>query len=58
MNIWFTSNHLCVPKTQGNESRLRSQRCVCRKSNPSIFVVQSADEWAAKNTPRPLHGAR
>jgi hypothetical protein len=22
MNIWFTSNYLCVPKTQGNESRL------------------------------------
>jgi len=25
MNIWFTSNHLCVPKTQGNESRLTTQ---------------------------------
>ncbi len=22
MNIWFTSDHLCAPKTQGNESRL------------------------------------
>ena len=22
MNIRFTSDHLCVPKTQGNESRL------------------------------------
>jgi hypothetical protein len=30
----------------------------CRKSNPNIFVVQSAEDWAAKNTPCPLHGAR
>jgi hypothetical protein len=32
--------------------------CACRKSNPKIFVVQSAEDWAAKNTPCPLHGAR
>jgi hypothetical protein len=32
--------------------------CACRKSNPNIFVVQSAEDWAAKNTPCPLHGAR
>ena len=33
-------------------------RCACRKSNPDIFVVQSAEDRAAKNTPCPLHGAR
>jgi hypothetical protein len=32
--------------------------CACRKSNPNIFVVQSAEDWAAKNAPCPLHGAR
>jgi hypothetical protein len=30
----------------------------CRKSNPNIFVVQSAEDWAAKNAPCRLHGAR
>jgi hypothetical protein len=33
-------------------------RCAYWKSNPNIFVVQSAEDWAAKNTPCPLHGAR
>ena len=32
--------------------------CAYRKSNPDIFVVQSAEDWAAKNSPCPLHGAR
>ena len=32
--------------------------CACRKSNPDILVMQSAEDWAAKNTPCPLHGAR
>ena len=28
------------------------------KINPTIIVVQSAEDWAAKNAPCPLHGAR
>jgi hypothetical protein len=28
------------------------------KSNPVIFVMQSAEDWAAKNTPCLLYGAR
>jgi Bacterial regulatory helix-turn-helix protein, lysR family/Autoinducer synthase len=36
----------------------RGEACACRKSNPKIFVVQSAEDWAAKNAPCPLHGAR
>src|SRR6267378_952024 len=32
--------------------------CACRKSNPDIFVMQSAEDWAAKNTPCPLNSAR
>jgi hypothetical protein len=32
--------------------------CVYRKSNPDIFVMQSAEDRAAKNTPFPLYGAR
>ena len=39
-------------------ARHRQETCACRKSNPNIFVVQSAEDWAAKNTPCPLHGAR
>src|SRR6266851_7140002 len=33
-------------------------RCACRKSNPDILVVQPAENWAAKNVPGPLDGAR
>ena len=33
-------------------------RCACRKSNPDILVVQPAKNWAAKNVPGPLDGAR
>jgi hypothetical protein len=33
-------------------------RCAYRKSNPDIFVMQSAEDRAAKNTPRPHYGAR
>ncbi len=30
----------------------------CRKSNPDIFVIQSADDCTAKNTPCSLNGPR
>ena len=32
--------------------------CACRKSKPDILVVQPAENWAAKNVPGPLDGAR
>jgi hypothetical protein len=32
--------------------------CAYRKSNPDIFVMQAAEDRAAKNTPCPLYGAR
>jgi hypothetical protein len=32
--------------------------CAYRKSNPDVFVMQSAEDRAAKNTPCPLYGAR
>ena len=32
--------------------------CACRKSTPDIFVVQSAEDWAAKNRPCPLNSTR
>ena len=32
--------------------------CACRKSNPDIFVMQSAEDWFAKYIPCPLYGAR
>jgi hypothetical protein len=38
--------------------RLAADTCACRKSNPDILVVQPAENWAAKNVPGPLDGAR
>ena len=32
--------------------------CACRKSNPAILVMQSVEDWAAKNTPCPLNSTR
>src|SRR5215472_9522665 len=32
-------------------------RCACRKSNPDIFVMQSAEDWSAR-IPCPLYAAR
>jgi hypothetical protein len=32
--------------------------CAYRKSKSDILVVQSAENWAAKNVPGPLDGAR
>ena len=32
--------------------------CAYRKSNPDIFVMQSAEDRAAQNTSYPLYGAR
>ncbi len=32
--------------------------CACRKSNPDVLVIQSAEDWAAKNTPCPLNSTR
>jgi hypothetical protein len=36
----------------------RRTRCACRKSNPDILMVQSAQHWPAENVPGPLNGAR
>jgi hypothetical protein len=41
-----------------NVARPIFRPCACRKSNPDIFVMQSAEDWAAKNTPCPFYGAR
>jgi hypothetical protein len=32
--------------------------CACRKSNPDILVMQSAQDWATKNVPGAIDGAR
>ena len=34
------------------------ERCACRKSNPDIFMMQPAEDWATKNTPSPLNSTR
>jgi hypothetical protein len=33
-------------------------RCACRKLNPGILVMQSAQDWATKNVPGAIDGAR
>ena len=32
--------------------------CACRKLNPGISVMQSAQDWATKNVPGAIDGAR
>jgi SAM-dependent methyltransferase len=32
--------------------------CACRKLNPAILVMQSAQDWATKNVPGAIDGAR
>ena len=39
-------------------NRRRLSTCACRKSNPDIFVMQSAEDRTANNTPCPLNSAR
>jgi hypothetical protein len=39
-------------------SRFLSDTCACRKLNPDILVMQSAENWAAKNVPGAIDGAR
>jgi hypothetical protein len=36
----------------------RNDRCACRKLNPGILVMQSAQGWATKNVPGAIDGAR
>src|ERR1700682_4949660 len=33
-------------------------RCACRKSNPDILMMQPAQDWATKNVPGAIDGAR
>ena len=35
-----------------------AQSCACRKLNPGILVMQSAQDWATKNVPGAIDGAR
>jgi hypothetical protein len=32
--------------------------CACRKLNPGISVMESAQDWATKNVPGAIDGAR
>jgi hypothetical protein len=34
-----------------------AQDCACRKSNPNILMMQSAEDWAAKNVASSLNTA-
>ena len=35
-----------------------SLSCACRKLNPGISVMESAQDWATKNVPGAIDGAR
>jgi hypothetical protein len=37
---------------------MRPIGCACRKLNPGILVMQSAQDWATKNVPDAVDGAR
>src|SRR6266852_347341 len=50
--IWEAFHRKCFQKCRSGYA------CACRKSNPDILVVQPAENWAAKNVPGPLDGAR
>jgi hypothetical protein len=48
-----------VAGKRGNSSRLvLPDPCACRKLNPGILVMQSAQGWATKNVPGAIDGAR
>lgn len=47
---------LCI-RTPAREISLSFQRCACRKSNPNILMMQSAEDWAAKNVASSLNTA-
>ena len=36
----------------------RIDTCACRKLNPGILVMQPAQDWATKNVPGAIDGAR
>ena len=42
----------------GWQSRIFVPWCACRKLNPGILVMQSAQDWATKNVPGAIDGAR
>jgi hypothetical protein len=39
-------------------NRLASRTCAFRKLNPGISVMESAQDWATKNVPGAIDGAR
>ncbi len=36
----------------------KRRRCACRNLKPAILVMQSAQDWATKNVPGAIDGAR
>jgi DNA-binding NtrC family response regulator len=43
---------------QAADSARVGDTCACRKLNPGILVVQAAENWATKNLPGAIDGAR
>jgi hypothetical protein len=48
---------LDVVKLVGFDQRTKNG-CACRKLNPGILVMQPAEDWATKNVPGAIDGAR
>ena len=69
MALWEASDRICgkrlrvmiptlLPSLERHGRLKLDQACAYRKSNPDIFVMQSAEDRSAKNTPCPHYGAR
>jgi len=40
------------------QTTMQTTTCACRKLNPGILVMQPAQDWATKNVPGAIDGAR
>src|SRR6266403_1517596 len=59
--IWREQRKIARRQQELDAERARADRdqtCACRKLNPGILVMQSAQGWATKNVPGAIDGAR
>jgi hypothetical protein len=47
-----------VPTGGVDPRKSTTATCACRKLNPGILVMQPAQDWATKNVPGAIDGAR
>jgi hypothetical protein len=54
--LWFAVT--AHPTAEWIANQLTEACCACRKLNPGISVMESAQDWATKNVPGAIDGAR